>query len=101
MSIETFEDREEYLREMLDPNRSKEFFEELRRRESDSKMISYKKPHIQAIGGARPKSNIEQKIMMPQTVKKCLISYYFNQVHDYANFIISSKIFIVFQNFTV
>jgi hypothetical protein len=36
ISIETSEDREEYLREMLDPGRSQQFFQELKTRESDS-----------------------------------------------------------------
>ena len=63
MSIETPEDRVEYLREMLDPNRSKEFFVELKSRDAVApKMVSYKKPQVtEAVGGARPKSSGGQK----------------------------------------
>ena len=63
LSIEAPEDRVEYLREMLDPNRSKEFFAELKSRDAVApKMVSYKKPPTsEAVGGARPKSSGGQK----------------------------------------
>ena len=66
MSIENPEDREEYLREMLDPDQSKSFFEELRnletRRNAPADMYAYKKSGShEPTGGARPKSGAVSK----------------------------------------
>ena len=76
LSIENPEDREEYLREMLDANSSKAFFAELKSKDvkrlpqvaaiskKDQEMFSYQKPgnqEPQALGGARPKSGANQK----------------------------------------
>ena len=76
MSIENPEDREEYLREMLDADRSKAFFAELKAKDvkrlpqvaatskKEQDMFSYSKHGNHeplAQGGARPKSGANQK----------------------------------------
>ncbi len=66
LSIENPEDRDEYLRDMLDPDQSKSFFEELRSLETRTKapadMVAYKKSgNHEAVGGARPKSGAVSK----------------------------------------
>ena len=77
LSIENPEDREEYLREMLDPERSKSFFAELRSRETENakksktpEVIGYKKSASHdAQGGARPKSGATPKVKQQVTSK--------------------------------